>query len=149
MVTVGKLAAADRPAWEALFRGYIAFYQRVEPDQMYARAWREFQDDTRLHAFGARQDGTLVGIAHFFVHPSTSGPDVCYLQDLFTSEGARGRGVARALIAAVAEWAQTQGRCRVYWNTHEANTTARRLYDKVADNRGFLSYQIELAATQD
>ncbi|HEY7833278.1 MAG TPA: GNAT family N-acetyltransferase, partial [Ktedonobacterales bacterium] len=98
MITIGKLEPADRGAWETLFRAYIAFYQRTEPPAMYDRAWREFALDTRLHAFGARLDGTLVGITHFLVHPSTSGPDVCYLQDLFTAPEARGNGVARALI---------------------------------------------------
>jgi hypothetical protein len=28
--------------------------------------------------------------------------------------------------------------------THETNATARRLYDAVAVNRGFLRYQIEI-----
>jgi hypothetical protein len=28
--------------------------------------------------------------------------------------------------------------------THETNATARRLYDKVGENRGFIRYQIEL-----
>jgi hypothetical protein len=32
----------------------------------------------------------------------------------------------------------------VYWNTHESNSMARRLYDTVAENRGFIRYQIEL-----
>src|SRR5947209_1117335 len=131
MLTIVKLAPSDREDWEALFRAYIDFYQRVEPPAMYDRAWREFQSDTRLHALGARLDGKLVGISHFLVHPSTSGPDVCYLQDLFTAPDVRGKGVARALIAAVAEWAQAHDCCRVYWLTHESNTTARRLYDKV------------------
>lgn len=145
MITIGKLAASDRDDWESLFRAYIDFYRRVEPPEMYDRAWHEFQSDTRLHAFGARLDGRLVGITHFLVHPSTSGPDVCYLQDLFTASDVRGKGVARALIAAVVEWAQAHGCCRVYWNTHESNSTARRLYDKVAENRGFIRYQIELS----
>ena len=87
------------------------FYQRIEPLEMYERAWREFQADTHLYALGAKLDGTLVGITHFLVHPSTSSPDVCYLQDLFTAPDARGKGVARALIAAVVDWA------RVYWHT--------------------------------
>ncbi|MCX4761056.1 GNAT family N-acetyltransferase [Streptomyces sp. NBC_01275] len=145
MISIGKLVPSERDDWEALFRGYIDFYQRVEPSEMYDRAWREFQADTRLHALGARLDGRLVGITHFLVHPSTSGPDVCYLQDLFTAPDVRGKGAARALITAVSDWARARGCCRVYWNTHESNSTARRLYDKVAENRGFLRYQIELS----
>jgi GNAT superfamily N-acetyltransferase len=145
MIAVGKLEPSERAAWETLFRGYIEFYQREEPQEMYDRAWDEFQAGTRVHALGARQDGRLVGITHFFVHPSTSGPDVCYLQDLFTAVDARGRGVARALIGAVAEWASARGCARVYWHTHESNLTARALYDKVAQNNGFIRYQIELA----
>jgi GNAT superfamily N-acetyltransferase len=144
MVSVGKLAPSDRDAWEALFRAYIDFYQRVEPPQMYERAWREFQADTNLHAFGARQDSRLVGITHFLVHPNTSGPDVCYLQDLFTAPDVRGMGIGRALISAVVDCARGRGCGRVYWNTHTSNSTARYLYDKVAENRGFIRYQIEL-----
>jgi GNAT superfamily N-acetyltransferase len=143
-ISIGSLTAQDRPAWEELFRQYIDFYQRDEPAEMYERAWREFQADTRMHALAARWDGRLVGITHFLVHANTSGPDVCYLQDLFTAPDARGKGVARALIAAVAERAAARGCRRVYWNTHESNATARRLYDKVAENRGFIRYQIEL-----
>jgi hypothetical protein len=56
---------------------------------------------THLHALGARLEARLVGISHFVVHPSASGPDVCFLQDLFTAPNARGEGVGRALIVTV------------------------------------------------
>ena len=144
MITVGDLVPEDRAAWEALFRAYIDFYGRTEPAEMYERAWREFRAGTRLHALGARLDGDLVGITHFFVHPSTSGPDVCYLQDLFTAPEARGQGAAAALIAAVADWARAQGCARVYWHTQASNATARRVYDKVAEDRGFIKYDVPL-----
>jgi GNAT superfamily N-acetyltransferase len=146
VISIGKLSSSDRSAWEELFRGYIRFYERAEPPEMYDRAWREFEADTLMHALGARLAGRLVGITHFLIHPSTSGPDVCYLQDLFTAPEARGQGAARALIAAVADWATAQGCQRVYWLTHESNTTARYLYDKVAQRRGFIQYQLPLPA---
>jgi GNAT superfamily N-acetyltransferase len=85
-----------------------------------------------------------VGIAHFLKHVNTSGWDVCYLQDLFTAPEARGKGVGRALIAAVTEWARAQECSRVYWQTMDSNATARRLYDRVAVHRGFIVYQITL-----
>lgn len=146
MIDIGRLRPSDRDVWEDLFRAYITFYERVEPDDMYDRAWLEFQADARLHALGARLDGRLVGITHFLTHGNTSAPDtdVCYLQDLFTAPDVRGRGVGRALIEAVTDWARERDCSRVYWNTHESNSTARRLYDKVAENRGFIRYQIEL-----
>lgn len=142
---IGKLAESDRAAWQALFVGYNEFYGRPQmPEEVYERAWTEFREDSRMHAFGAKVDGQLVGIAHFLTHASTTSPNVCYLQDLFTAPEARGKGVARALIAEVTDWARARGCGRVYWATQETNSTARRLYDQVAENRGFILYQITL-----
>jgi GNAT superfamily N-acetyltransferase len=144
VIAVGPLAPADRAGWEQLFRGYNAFSQVDHPQAMYDRAWSEFQAGTRMHALGARQDSDLVGFVHFLVHPRTTGPDVCYLEDLFTAPLYRGVGVGRALIGAVRSWAQQQGCARVYWHTRAGNTIARALYDQVADNHGFVMYSIDL-----
>ncbi|MBN3820230.1 GNAT family N-acetyltransferase, partial [Paraburkholderia sp. Se-20369] len=49
-----------------------------------------------------------------------------------------------ALIEAVYARAREAGASRVYWLTHETNTTARALYDRVATNAGFIQYRKDL-----
>jgi GNAT superfamily N-acetyltransferase len=143
-ILITRLDEIDRPEWERLFRGYLTFYERSLETEALDRAWGAFMRDEILHARVARLDGRPVGIVHFLVHASTSTADVCYLQDLYTEPEARGHGVARALIAAVVEFAQARECSRVYWATSESNATARRLYDRVATNRGVVIYQISL-----
>jgi GNAT superfamily N-acetyltransferase len=145
MISIDRLDARDRAAWEELFAGYHAFYGHPSwPQENYDKAWSRFEQDDQIHARGAWIDGRLVGIVHFLVHASTTSADVCYLEDLFTAPEARGKGVGRALIAEVERWAREQGCAAVYWHTQASNETARRLYDQVAENRGFIQYQIQL-----
>ncbi|MFD4643802.1 GNAT family N-acetyltransferase [Lentzea sp. NPDC058436] len=144
MIAIGPLEPADRPRWQHLFEGYNTFYGRTLPAETYDEKWQAFQKGDSLHALCARDETGVVGITHFFKHPSTSGPDVCYLQDLFTAAEARGRGTGRALIEAVTNWAEQQHCARVYWHTGESNQTARRLYDQVAERTPFVHYRIVL-----
>jgi GNAT superfamily N-acetyltransferase len=87
-------------------------------------------------------DGSLIGFTNIIFHRGTwTIGDFCYLEDLFVAPAARNRGIARALIEAVYALADERGCERVYWLTHETNTTARALYDKVAAYRGFIHYR--------
>ena len=67
----------------------------------------------------------------------------CYLQDLFADPEVRGKGVGAALIEAVRKEAAKAGVTNVYWMTHETNETARRLYDRVAKQTGFIKYSLQ------
>ena len=145
-LTVREARPSDYDAWRVLWDGYNAFYERVGPtalpEAVTAATWSRFFDSYEpMHCLVAEDDGSIVGLVHFLYHRNTSmlGP-TCYLQDLFTSEAARGRGAGRQLIEAVYERARAAGAGRVYWHTHHTNATARSLYDAVADDTGFLVY---------
>jgi GNAT superfamily N-acetyltransferase len=89
-----------------------------------------------------RVPAVWLGLAHFLFHRSTIQIDpTCYLQDLFTAQEARGKGVGRALIDSVYEYARKAGSPRAYWQTHETNAVAMRIYDKVAVRSGFVVYR--------
>jgi GNAT superfamily N-acetyltransferase len=137
----------DYEQWLPLWDGYNAFYGRSGPTALAPEitrvTWQRFFDHYEpMHALVAEQDGHLLGLAHYLFHRSTISIEPnCYLNDLFTSEDARGRGVGRALLLEFYERARKAGNARVYWLTHETNATARRLYDKVADSTGFIVYR--------
>jgi GNAT superfamily N-acetyltransferase len=146
-LVIRPVTRADRDAWEPLWDGYNAFYGRsgdtaLDP-AVTAMTWSRFFDAYEpVRALVAEQDGRLLGLVHYLFHRSTTAIEPsCYLQDLFTTLEARGRGVGQALIAAVCDAAKAAGASRVYWQTHETNDTAMTLYDQVADRSGFLVYR--------
>lgn len=140
MITIMPLQPADRAEWDTLARGYKTFYATVLTDAEYDTAWERLLRGEGVYGFGAHLAGKLVGIAHYMFHASAWSADACYLQDLFVEEAVRGQGVARALIEHVAHAARERGAPRLYWLTHQNNTTARTLYDKVAQYKGFIRY---------
>jgi len=133
----------DYENWLPLWQGYQMFYQANIPQDVTQLTWGRFYDPTEpMYCAVAEFDGQLVGMVHYIFHRScwTAG-DYCYLQDLFTLEAHRGKGIGRALIEYVYAEARKQNASRVYWLTHETNQQAMILYDQVADKSGFVQYR--------
>ena len=151
---LGTRVSAVRPLnpeefalWLPLWIAYQEFYKVKLADSLNTQTWQRLMDPLEpmyvLGAFDEQQQ--LLGIAHFIYHRSTwTSGDYCYLQDLFSVPQARGVGAGRSLIEAIIEKARNAGASRVYWLTHESNTTARLLYDRIADNAGFIQYRKNL-----
>lgn len=145
-LVIRPVIPSDLPAWTSLWAGYNAFYGRKDEtalaEEISQTTWLRFFDPLEpMHALVAEQDGRLLGFTHYLFHRSTTQLGLnCYLQDLFTIEAARGKGAGCALIEAVYRCAKQAGSPRVYWQTHESNVAAMRLYDQVAKRSGFLVY---------
>jgi GNAT superfamily N-acetyltransferase len=146
-VTVRRLRADDRGAWQGLWDQYLRFY-RAElasgtSDATFVRLCEPDGDLVGLLAVD--QDGKALGLAHLVFHPSTwTETSYCYLEDLFVDRAARGSGVANRLIDAVYATGAERGASRVYWTTQQFNGAARSLYDTVARLTSFVVYEHDL-----
>lgn len=146
-IRIRPVGKADFDQWHALWEGYNAFYKREGPtaisDTVTQTTWERFLDASEpVHALVAERGDVLLGLVHFIYHRNTTMiQTTCYLQDLFTAPSERGKGVGRQLVQAVYDAAKAAGAERVYWHTHETNKTAMQLYDKIAENSGFILYR--------
>jgi GNAT superfamily N-acetyltransferase len=145
-LVIRPINAADRAAWEPLWDGYLAFYERTISPDVTDFTWKRLTTDGGISGLLAiAPAGDAVGMVHFLLHPTTwSSGSTCYLEDLFVARAARGHRIGRRLIGAVADAARAKGATSVYWQTEEFNAAARRLYERVAKRTPFIRYQIEL-----
>jgi GNAT superfamily N-acetyltransferase len=137
----------DYQQWLPLWLAYNSFYGRSSmPFEITQTTWSRFFDNNEpVYAIVAELDAKIVGLAHYLFHRTTSRIDAdCYLEDLFTDENTRGQGVGHQLIENVYNLAQAAGSKFTYWQTHKDNLTARRLYDKIAENHGFIVYSKQI-----
>ncbi|MGD9509824.1 MAG: N-acetyltransferase family protein [Geminicoccaceae bacterium] len=89
----------------------------------------------------AERDGAVVGYALF--HPTWSteaGEPGFFLYDLFVRDSARGHGVGRALMRALAATARAEGRTFLWWTAKAWNQEALTFY------RGFGASEEDLKA---
>ena len=132
----------DRPQWEPLWQAYQT--SRKSSAEVTDVTWKRFFDELEpVYALVAEEGETLIGFVHYLFHRSTAQLNpICYLQDMFTAEQARRKGVGRALIQGVCARAKRARASRVYWTTLQSNSAARALYDQVAILTVFVQYRI-------
>ena len=141
LIRVAPLLASQKVRWLQLWGEYQTFYGVSLPEAATESAWQRIQNG-RVRGLGAHdKSNRLIGIVHFLFQEDTwSTASACYLQDLYVEAEARGAGCARRLIEAVAESSKAAGCNPPYWLTHETNAAARLLYDRLAQNQGFIQY---------
>jgi len=98
-----------------------------EPDQV----WRDWVADAaagdQKTLLVAEEDGHWLGVVGAFARVN---PLEVQLISMWVDPTARGRGVARDLIRAVAGWTAERGSTRVVLFVQEANEPAQQLYER-------------------
>ena len=128
---------------------------RAEPHEaeVVSRLLVEFRDELGIdwpsgNAFFAGVERLIEkpDVAYFLASPDEDAPpsavaqvrfryglwlaaEDCFLEDLFVRDDARGRGVGRALVQAVADLAKERGCRRIELDVNEANAPALKVYE--------------------
>ncbi|MQR00660.1 GNAT family N-acetyltransferase [Glaciimonas soli] len=148
-VSIKPLSTTDYQAWLPLWQGYQAFYKVEVPIATSEVSWQRMLDPTEpmLGAL-AYVDGKAVGLVQWVFHRTTWAiENRCYLGDLFVDPLVRGHGIGQQLIEHVYAAAAANNCSMVYWQTHETNSTARQLYNRLAQDSGFVIYKKRLTTT--
>jgi len=91
-----------------------------------------FGNSPTVYGHVAEVDGEIAAMALWFLSFSTwDGVAGIYLEDLFVRPRFRRRGLARALLAALAAECLENGYTRLSWAVLNWNTDAVALYDKI------------------
>ena len=141
---IRPLEQQDGEQWQFIWGEYLSFYETKLPPEIYSETFFRLTDsnNTVQNCLVAHTGETLHGLVHYIFHADNwKSTDVCYLQDLFVLREMRQKGIAKALIQAVYEAADTNGTSSVYWMTQEFNQKARKLYDQVASLTPFIIYE--------
>ena len=91
-----------------------------------------FDEVPTVYGHVAEVDGEIAAMALWFLNYSTwDGVEGIYLEDLFVRPGFRRRGLARALLAALASECLRRGYTRLSWAVLNWNADAITLYDGI------------------
>jgi GNAT superfamily N-acetyltransferase len=133
-LTLRPATAADVPQI-LTFIQELADYER-EPTAAQATAadlLRDgFTDPRRFHCLMAEWQGEPAGFALYFYSYSTwLGHAGIFLEDLFVRPHLRGKGIGKALIAAVAAVAVAEGCPRLEWSVLDWNQPSIDFYHRI------------------
>lgn len=78
--------------------------------------------------FVAERDGVIVGFASVARDVAFTGEAQAYIGELAVATEIEGQGTGQALLAAVEEWARTQGLSLLVLDSGAANERGRRFY---------------------
>lgn len=139
----------DRTDWARMWSANCAHFGASMTEAHNRELWRRIMDTDHpvcaLVCSPSNHEGTLLGLAHYVLHPHTfSNKMVCYLEDLWVEPSARRTGIGGAVVDALAALGKEQDWRRIYWHTEAENVTARSLYDRFAKATNYVRYDIGL-----
>ena len=144
MVEITTPKEEHQQAWKTLYLGYATFYKRPMNETILNTVWQWIHDDNQeFHCLLAIDNGTPVGFAHYRLFPrSLLGNHGFYMDDLFVDPEHRRKGIGKKLITHLSSIAKKENCSVIRWITASDNSEARTLYDQVANETNWVTYDL-------
>jgi GNAT superfamily N-acetyltransferase len=147
--TIAAVGEDDLADLLPLLRGYCDFYEVAPSDETLLAMCRTLIADPEcegIQLIARAADGRALGFATIFWSWQTlDAGRIAVMNDLFVEPGARGTGLADALIAGCAELARAHGAKSLNWETALDNARAQAVYERSgATSSRWLSYGLSL-----
>lgn len=130
-IVIRPASEGDLPDALQLIRD-LAVYEK-EPDAVVVTEaeFLRFFRDKNFECLVAELDGSVVGIALFYMAYSTWKGPYIYLEDFIIKDGLRRKGIGKALLAAVVEVAEDRQAPYIKWQVLDWNKPAIDFYKKL------------------
>ena len=142
---IRNLDKSDFNSWCNLYKSYANFYKVPMNKEILDTLWGWIQDESHdVKGICFELEGKIIGIAHYRTMPRPiKGQYIGFLDDLFVEPDFRGQKIAQKLISHLKSLSKANNWQGVRWITHSSNKTAKKLYDKIANNTGFELYELK------
>ena len=100
-----------------------------------------FAEPPLIHALVAEDETALCGyLIYYRIFDTEAAAVGLWMADLYVEPAARGQGIGRALLAALADACEARGAGFVAWQVMAENRSAQAFYDRYGERDPCLSY---------
>lgn len=141
-LSVRPAAAGDREGWKRLWNAWQSHMEGRVPDAAIERSWQKLTTPgSGLTCLMIFDDGEPLGFAMLSVtFFAWTGENILYLQDLFVTPEARGRGIGAALLQGVYAHADAVKAPQVFWMVDEVDAELQAFYARHAVRSPYVRY---------
>ena len=142
---IRKICKKDKESWKELYKGYADFYKSPINNKILDTLWNWIMDKNHeVNGIVYVIDGNLAALAHYRGMPRPlKGKYIGFLDDLYVDPTYRNQKIGQKLMNEIKIISKSEKWDLVRWITHQDNTKAKYLYDKISEKTIWEVYEMK------
>lgn len=144
---IEELKLEHKEQWVKLWKIYLEIYGISHSPYNIEIVFNRLCEpsEKQMGCFVATENGEILGFITYIIMRNTWHPrDVCYLQDVYVCEKARGRKLGRTMMQKVIDLAKERKLKQLFWLVNQDNKTAISLYETMGNDEGYRVFRLPL-----